>query len=77
MARRKGKYLGLWLLLGCCTLYLPFRSYLADSGYENAEEFFQDLLVGAILLSAVVLVVVVIYLIFFKSPGGEKPKTGK
>lgn len=58
MARGRGKFFGLWLMLIGATLYFPFQEFLQSSEYTSSEEFFEDLLMWVIAAGVVIVPIV-------------------
>ena len=60
------------MLLICGAFYLPFRRYLSEKGYENSEEFFEDLLTVVTALGFIIIPLVLLYWLLFKDSSKKK-----
>ena len=73
MARGRGKFFGLWLLLVAAALYIPFQEFLRSREYGSSDEFFQDLLVWVVIIGIIVTPIISV-IAFRRRKRAEKAK---
>ena len=67
-----GKSPGIWYWLLAAVFYLPFSRYLASNGYHTADDFFEDLLLIAVLAALIIAPLALLYMLLFRTSGKRR-----